>query len=57
MFQNIGITEILIVAAVIMLLFGASKLPKFAKGLGESGREIKNATKDLKEAFKENSAA
>ncbi|HAV15340.1 MAG TPA: twin-arginine translocase TatA/TatE family subunit [Candidatus Pacebacteria bacterium] len=51
MFQNIGTPEILIIAAILLLLFGAKKLPDFARGLGESGRELKKASKDLKEAL------
>lgn len=36
MFSSIGTLEIVIIAAVIILLFGAKRLPIFAKGLGES---------------------
>jgi sec-independent protein translocase protein TatA len=42
--MNLGPTELLILFAIIMLLFGASKLPKLARSLGESSREFKNAT-------------
>ncbi len=41
---NLGPTELIIVLAIIMLLFGAAKLPKLAKSLGESAKEFKNAT-------------
>jgi sec-independent protein translocase protein TatA len=41
---NLGPTELLIVLAIIMLLFGAAKLPKLAKSLGESAKEFKSAT-------------
>jgi len=40
---NIGPTEIIIVAVVILILFGGSKLPQMGKGLGESLKEFKNA--------------
>ena len=53
MFSNIGTTEIIIIAVVLMILFGAKKLPEFARGLGESGRELKKASKELKEAITE----
>lgn len=53
MFKNIGTTEILIIAVVLLVLFGAKKLPEFARGLGESGKELKKASKELKEAIKE----
>ena len=41
---NLGPTELIIVLAIIMLLFGAAKLPKLARSLGESAKEFKNAT-------------
>jgi sec-independent protein translocase protein TatA len=53
MFQNIGTTEIIIIAVVLMVLFGAKKLPEFARGLGESGRELKKASKELRTAITE----
>ncbi len=53
MFANIGWVEILIIAAVVLVLFGGSQLPKLAKGLGESGKELKKAKKELDEAIKD----
>jgi sec-independent protein translocase protein TatA len=43
---NLGPTEheLLVVLAIFMLLFGAARLPKLARSLGESAREFKNAT-------------
>jgi sec-independent protein translocase protein TatA len=41
---NLGPTELIIVLAIIMLLFGAAKLPKLARSLGESAKEFENAT-------------
>jgi len=38
---NLGPTEILIIAAVIFLLFGATRLPQLAKSLGQSKRAFK----------------
>ena len=46
MFQNIGTTEILIIAAVIILLFGGKKLPELMRGLADSIKEYKKASKD-----------
>lgn len=45
MFKGIGLTEILIIAAVILLIFGGRKLPEFARGLGEAIRELRKAFK------------
>lgn len=53
MFANIGWIEILIIATVVLVLFGGSQLPKFAKGLGESGKELKKAKRDLSDAISE----
>ena len=39
-----GTHRTLIVLAILMLLFGAAKLPKLARSLGESAKEFKNAT-------------
>jgi sec-independent protein translocase protein TatA len=41
---NLGPTELIIVLAIVMLLFGAARLPKLAKSLGESAKEFKTAT-------------
>lgn len=53
MFQNIGTTEIIIIAVVILVLFGARFLPKVGKNLGESQVEIKKASKELKDVISE----
>ena len=42
--MSLGAPELLIILAVVMLLFGATKLPKLARSLGESAKEFKNAT-------------
>lgn len=52
MFQNLGTTEIIIIAVVLLILFGAKFLPKMGKNLGESKVELKKATKDLQSAIK-----
>lgn len=41
-----GPTEIILVLAVILLLFGGKKIPELMKGLGSGVREFKNAAKD-----------
>ncbi len=40
---NIGSTEIIIIAVVILILFGGKKLPEMGRGLGESLREFRRA--------------
>ena len=38
--MNLGPTEALIVLAVVLLVFGSSRLPKLARSLGEARREL-----------------
>lgn len=42
---SIGTTEWLIIALIIILLFGGKKIPELFKGLGEGIREFKKSTK------------
>lgn len=53
MFSNIGTTEIIIIALVLLVLFGAKLLPKMGKNIGESEKELKKASKELKDVIKE----
>ncbi|UUV22422.1 twin-arginine translocase TatA/TatE family subunit [Paenimyroides aestuarii] len=41
-----GATEIILIVAVLLLLFGGKKIPELMKGLGSGIKEFKNATKD-----------
>ena len=42
---KIGITEILLVLAVVILLFGGRKIPELMKGIGQGMKEFKKASK------------
>jgi sec-independent protein translocase protein TatA len=42
----IGSTEIIVIAVVILVLFGASAIPKFARSIGEAKKEFSQATKE-----------
>lgn len=46
MLRNIGTTEWIIIAVVILLLFGGKKIPEFFKGIGEAVREFKKSSKN-----------
>ena len=46
MFRSIGPTELIIVAVVVVILFGGKKIPEFFKGLGDAIKEFKKASKD-----------
>lgn len=41
LFQNLGMGEIILILAVLLLLFGSTKLPKLARSLGSSFTEFK----------------
>lgn len=46
---NLGPTELIIIAVVVMLLFGAKKMPDAARSLGRSMRIFKSETKGLRD--------
>ncbi len=49
MFGNIGTPEIILIVLVILILFGANKIPDFARGLGKGLKEFKKAIKEVEE--------
>lgn len=49
---GLGVPEIIGILAIVVLLFGATKLPALAKGLGQSIKEFKKASKEGDEAEK-----
>jgi sec-independent protein translocase protein TatA len=57
---GLGPTELIIIAIIVILIFGAKRIPDIGKGLGGAIREFKNVKKELrtegsKEASKETS--
>lgn len=46
MFGPIGIPELIIILVIILLLFGASRLPEIGRGLGKGIKNFKESTKD-----------
>ncbi len=44
---NLGGGEVILILAVVLILFGAKKLPELAKGLGQGIKEFKKATKEV----------
>lgn len=44
----LGTSEIIIIAAIILLLFGGAKLPELMRGLGKGIREFKDASREVK---------
>lgn len=49
--------EWMIIALAVLVLFGAKKIPDFAKGLGRGIREFKDAVKDVKKEVDEGASA
>ena len=45
--MSLGAPEIIIILFLVLLLFGAKKLPELAKGLGKGIKEFKKAKKDV----------
>jgi len=43
---NFGGMELLLILFIVLLLFGAKRLPELAKGLGQSVKEFKKASQD-----------
>ena len=44
---GIGGWEVILILAVVLILFGAKKLPELAKGLGQGIKEFKKATREV----------
>ena len=44
--MNVGVPELLIVLAVVLLLFGSTKLPKLARSLGQASKEFKQGVSE-----------
>ena len=49
---NVGGGEIILILAIVLILFGARKLPELAKGLGQGIREFKKATDNASEGMR-----
>ncbi|HNV85450.1 MAG TPA: twin-arginine translocase TatA/TatE family subunit [Candidatus Omnitrophota bacterium] len=47
MLPNIGFSELLVIFLVVLLLFGAKRLPDIGQALGKSIREFKKAVQGL----------
>ncbi len=48
--------EIFIILVVVLVLFGAKKIPEMAKGLGKGMREFRKATDDIKKELSDSSS-
>ncbi|GAB5556501.1 MAG: twin-arginine translocase TatA/TatE family subunit [Schleiferiaceae bacterium] len=53
LFFNLGGGEIILIVLVIIMVFGADKIPEIARGLGKGINNVKNATNELKREITE----
>lgn len=51
---NLGFQEILLIAVVILVLFGSRKIPEFMRGLGKGIREFNDAKDNVKKELEDN---
>ncbi|HET8762826.1 MAG TPA: twin-arginine translocase TatA/TatE family subunit, partial [Gemmatimonadales bacterium] len=54
MFGNLGMPEILLILVVVLLIFGAKRLPEIGSALGKSVRELKRGLSDTSDAIMRN---
>ena len=52
-FSGLGGWEILLIVLVLLIFFGAKKIPELARGLGKGIREFKDATKEIKDEIED----
>lgn len=50
--EGLGGPELIMVLFVVLLLFGANRLPELARGMGKAMREVKKATSGVEEEFR-----
>jgi len=53
MFGSLGVPELLIILVIVIIIFGAGKLPQLGRGLGEGLRNFKDSVKGGAEEPKE----
>ncbi|MBT7134636.1 MAG: twin-arginine translocase TatA/TatE family subunit [Polaribacter sp.] len=47
--------EIMVIMLLVVMVFGADKIPEIARGLGKGMRQVKDATNDIKKEIKDSS--
>ena len=50
---NLGFQEILLIAVVVLVLFGGRKIPEFMRGLGRGVREFNDAKNNVRKELEE----
>ena len=54
MFGSLGVPELLIILLIVLIIFGASKLPQLGKGLGQGLRNFKDSVKSEEQPAEKN---
>jgi len=57
MFLFISGAEIFIILVIVVMLFGADKIPELARGLGKGMQQLKNATNEVKKEITDSTKA
>jgi sec-independent protein translocase protein TatA len=53
LFQDLGMTELLLIALVVLLLFGGRKIPELMRGLGKGIREFNDAKNNVRQEIED----
>ncbi|HOO42544.1 MAG TPA: twin-arginine translocase TatA/TatE family subunit [Bacteroidales bacterium] len=53
LFGTLGATEIIIIALIVLLLFGGRKIPELMKGIGKGVKSFKEGVKGIEDDLKE----
>jgi len=49
-FRNLGTTELIVIALVVIILFGGRKIPELVRAMGDAVKEFRGAVKDDKKS-------
>ncbi len=51
LFLNLGLQELIVIALIILLLFGGAKIPELMKGLGKGVKSFKDGMKGVEDTL------
>ena len=54
--MNLGVPELILIFLVVLVLFGAKKIPDLAQGIGKGIKEFRKAVKDVQDGGEEDSS-
>ncbi|MCL4511230.1 MAG: twin-arginine translocase TatA/TatE family subunit [Bacteroidetes bacterium] len=49
MFEGIGLPEIILILVILVIFFGAKRIPELAQGIGKGIREFRKSVKEIQE--------